>query len=102
MALCSRRAIPLALLSAFQPRVCKTIYNPCHPNIDDTDSEDDRRVRKPTANPSKTWMNKWKAYMNTNEDVPEGMEVVCWWGVSISYSICVHHWLVCRCMALAT
>jgi hypothetical protein len=55
------------------------------PNFDDTDSEDDRRAHKRTANPSKSWMNEWKAYINTIEDVPEDMEVVRWWGVSIYF-----------------
>ena len=49
----------------------------CH-NIDDTDSEDDHCAHKPTTIPSKTWMTEWKAYLNTIEDVPEGMEVVRW------------------------
>ena len=28
-------------------------------------------------------MEEWKAYLTTNEDVPDGMDVVRWWGVSI-------------------
>ena len=30
------------------------------------------------------WMDEWKSYINTREDVPEGMGIVRWWGVSIS------------------
>ncbi len=52
------------------------------PNIGDTDLEDDCHAHKRTTIPSKTWMNEWKAYINTIEDVPEEMEVVRWWGVS--------------------
>src|SRR6266404_1794360 len=85
------------------PGVCKSTSNLAHkagrPNINDTDSEDDRHAQKPTSIPSKTWMNEWKAYINTVEDVPEGMEVVRWWGISnfiLSASIansCVAVWL---------
>lgn len=55
-----------------------------HPNINDTDTEDNAGDSEATAALSNAWMVEWKAYLNTNEDIPEGMGIVQWWGVSMS------------------
>ena len=50
-----------------------------HSNIDDTDSEDDTDDREATDT---AWMDEWKSYLNMNEDIPDSMGIVRWWGVS--------------------
>jgi hypothetical protein len=47
-----------------------------HHNIDDTDSKDDAGGCEATDALSNRWKDKWKSYLNTNEDVPEGMGIV--------------------------
>ena len=47
-----------------------------HSNIDDTDSEDDTDKCEATDMPSNAWMDEWKSYLNTNEDIPDGMSIV--------------------------
>jgi hypothetical protein len=53
-----------------------------HCNIDDTDTEDDARDCDATDVPSNAWMDEWKSYLNTHEDILEGMGIIQWWGVS--------------------
>ena len=48
--------------------------------VDETDSESDDHNNEAT-DPSRPWLDEWTDYINTNEVVPEGMGVVCWWGV---------------------
>ena len=48
-----------------------------HPNIDDTDTEDDTSDDEGSAYPANAWMEEWKSYINCVEDVPEGMSLVC-------------------------
>ena len=62
------------------------------PNIDDTDSEDDSDVCDTAVIPTNTGMDEWKTYLNGLEDIPEGMGIVRWWGVSyLFYFLCVYH-----------
>ena len=56
-------------------------YKATRPNIDNTDSEDDTDSCEATAVPTNTGMDEWKAYINTIEDIPDGMSIVRWWGV---------------------
>ena len=35
-----------------------------------------------TADPSKPWLGEWNLYVQTHEVIPEGMNMVNWWGVS--------------------
>jgi hypothetical protein len=53
-----------------------------HPNIDDTDTEDDTNESStcPAAN---AWMEEWKSYINAAEDVPDGMSLVYWCGICL-------------------
>jgi hypothetical protein len=67
-------------------RVCKTIST-CkntHMNVDDTDTEDDADAPEETTAcvSSNVWIDEWKLYLNTHEDLLEGMGIVRWWGVS--------------------
>ena len=55
-----------------------------HRNVDDTDTEDDAGDCDATDTQSDAWMDEWKSYLNTHEDIPEGMGIVRWWGVSTS------------------
>ena len=64
---------------------CKAI----HPNIDDTGTEDSTNNDKGSAYLAKAWMEEWKSYINSIEDVPEGMSLVRWWGVCILFHSCV-------------
>ncbi|KAF8268060.1 hypothetical protein EI94DRAFT_1700527 [Lactarius quietus] len=58
--------------------VCKSSSRckSAHPNIDNTDSEDDTTNCKATDVPSNAWMDEWKAYLNMHKDVLEGMGIV--------------------------
>ena len=67
------------------------------PNIDDTDTEDSTNNDKGSAYLANAWMEEWKSYINSVEDVPEGMSLVCWWGVRILFHSCVINarWHMC-------
>ncbi|KAF8264314.1 hypothetical protein EI94DRAFT_1806014 [Lactarius quietus] len=58
--------------------VCKSSSRckSAHPNIDNTDSEDDTTNCKVTDVPSNAWMDEWKAYLNMHKDVLEDMGIV--------------------------
>ncbi|KAN0128809.1 hypothetical protein V8E53_013396, partial [Lactarius tabidus] len=55
--------------------ICKSSsrHKSVHHNIDDTDSKDDAGGCEATDALSNRWKDKWKSYLNTNEDVPEGV-----------------------------
>jgi hypothetical protein len=61
------------------------------PNIDDTDTEDDTDACEAAVSPGDSGMVEWKSYLSTREDIPDGMSVVRWWGVSDHLFHCVHH-----------
>ena len=68
------------------PATCKST----RPNIDDTDSEDDLDGCETAAIPTNAVMDsEWKTYLNITEDVLEGMDIVCWWGVCLFRSLCM-------------
>jgi hypothetical protein len=52
-----------------------------HSNIDDTNTEDDIDSCEAAVS-QRTWKDEWVTYLNTNNDVPDVMDVVHWWGVS--------------------
>ena len=52
------------------------------PNIDDTNTKDNSDSCNAAVSSTNARMDKWKAYLNTNKDIPDGMGVVHWWGVS--------------------
>ena len=64
--------------------VCKTpvTHKPARPNIDDTDTEDDSEGSQADIIPTNAGMDKWQAYLNTIEDIPDTLGIVQWWGVS--------------------
>jgi hypothetical protein len=62
-----------------------------HPNINDTDTEDDTDDGESAACPANAWMDEWKNYINTVEDVPDGMDLVRWWGVCILFHLRLCH-----------
>jgi hypothetical protein len=70
-------------------RICKiaSMCKSAHPNIDNTDTEDDTEDGESAACPANAWMDKWKNYINTVEDVPDGMDLVRWWGVCILFHL---------------
>ena len=72
-------------------RTCKapTIRKSTRRNIDDTDSEDDTEACEAAIDPTNAGMDEWKSYLNTVEDIPDGMGIVRWWGVCHPYSLCV-------------
>ena len=82
--------------TAKSARICKkpSTRKSTHPNIDDTDTEDDTDNGESAARPANAWMDEWKNYINTIEDVPDGMDLVHWWGVHIciSYTRDVSHY----------
>ncbi len=53
-------------------------------NVDDTDSEDDTHDYEAATPSSNGWMDEWNSYLNANEDMPDGMGIVRWWGVYTS------------------
>ena len=53
------------------------------PNLDDTDTEDDLDSCNAAVSSNNTRMDEWKMYLNTIEDIPDGMGIVHWWGVSV-------------------
>ena len=65
--------------------VCKVTTTPKshHPNIDDTKTEDDSDDGEMAASPGNDWMDEWTSYINAADNVPNGMGLVCWWGVQI-------------------
>ena len=59
-------------------------------NTDDTDSEDDANVEA-AIDPINMGMDEWTTYLNTVEDIPDGMGIIRWWGVcQCCYSLCTH------------
>jgi hypothetical protein len=52
-------------------------------NIDDTDTESDDDDDRQGADPTSSWIDEWKLYINTYEVVPDDMGIVQWWGVSL-------------------
>ena len=52
-------------------------------NMDDTSEEEEVTVA--ASDPSKPWLEEWNLYIQTHETVPEGMGIVCWWGVHSFY-----------------
>jgi hypothetical protein len=58
-----------------------------HPNVDDTDTEDDSDTCEAAVSPSNAGTDEWKTFLNTIEDIPDGMSVVRWWGVCYSFWI---------------
>ena len=73
--------------------MCKGI----HPNIDDTNTEDNTNDDEGSTYQANAWMEEWKSYINSIEDVPEGMSLVHWWGVCSLFHSCVTntHWHMC-------
>ena len=72
--------------------VCKTpvALKPAHPNIDNTDSEEDLDSDKAAIIPTDAGMDKWQAYLNTIEDIPAGLGIVYWWGVcDLGFCACI-------------
>jgi hypothetical protein len=65
------------------------------PNVDDTDTEDDNDSFEAAVGPTNVGMDEFKIYLNTMEDIPDGMDIVRWWGVSFSlfYSHAITHLL---------
>ena len=61
------------------PPTCKS----SRPNTDDTDTKDDSDSCNAAVSSSNPGVDKWKTYLNTHEDIPEGMGIVRWWGVSV-------------------
>jgi hypothetical protein len=68
-------------------RKAPTAHKPTRHNTDDTDSEDDANVEA-TIDPINAGMDEWKTYLNTVKDIPDGMGIVCWWGVCYSFFLC--------------
>jgi hypothetical protein len=64
-------------------RICKAPVSckSSHSNIDNTDTEDDIDSCEAAVS-QRTWKDEWVTYLNTNNDVPDTMDVVRWWGVS--------------------
>jgi hypothetical protein len=68
-------------------RVCKAVVSSRktgRQNIDDTglssdDNDDNCRQTSKTTN---TYIEEWNLYLKTHEAVPDGIEIVAWWGVS--------------------
>jgi len=58
------------------------VHKSARRNLDDTDSEDDADDLEATVASPNAWMDEWRSYLNTNEDIPEGMSIVRWWGVN--------------------
>ena len=52
---------------------------PCQ-NVDDTDSEEEGHNGE-VHNVERPWLLEWNSYEKTHEAVPDGMGIVCWWGV---------------------
>lgn len=67
-------------------RICKIAptRKSLHPNIDDTDTEDDTEDGEAATSPDSVWMDEWTMYMNTVEDIQDGVGLVRWWGVGVS------------------
>ena len=87
-------------------RICKitSTRKSTHRNIDDTDTEDDTENGKSAARPANAWMDEWKNYINTIEDVPDGMDLVRWWGVRILFHahVSLLTLIYYRCMGIDT
>jgi hypothetical protein len=47
-----------------------------------SDEESDTGLPEPTHNESEPWVHGFQQYLETAEDVPKGMTIVEWWGVS--------------------
>ena len=55
-----------------------------HPNLDDTDTEEDSDSFEAAVGPTNVGFDEFKTYLNTMEDIPDGMDIVRWWGVRFS------------------
>jgi hypothetical protein len=70
------------------------------PNVDDTDTKEDDGSYEAAVGPSHIGMDKFNMYLNTMEDIPDGMDIVHWWGVSFSLfrsSTSLIHSVLCLC-----
>jgi hypothetical protein len=62
------------------PPSCKS----SRPNVDNTDTEGDDDSYEAAVSLTHIGMDEFKMYLNTLEEVPDGMDIVRWWGVSFS------------------
>ena len=59
----------------------------------DTDNSDDDNTNRGVShatqplNPSKPWQKGFRLYLDTTEAIPESMNTVQWWGVSMFRSV---------------
>ena len=49
-------------------------------NVDDTDSEEEGHSGE-VHDVARPWFAEWNRYEKTHEAIPDGMGIVCWWGV---------------------
>lgn len=63
---------------------------------DDSEDEPDTTSvpTAPTAGSQKPWLMEFNQYLNGNDEVPEGMTLIHWWGVSICIAITFFHELI--------
>lgn len=60
--------------------ICKPLYQ----NYDNTSSEDKGNNDNTSSSLPNVCLDEWKSYLISNEDIPEGMGTVHWWGVSVT------------------
>jgi hypothetical protein len=65
-----------------------------HININDTETEEDSDSGSAGAGQS-SYMEEWKLYLTINEDILEGMDIVCRWGVSLLFYLAVQSTNTC-------
>jgi hypothetical protein len=70
-------------------RVCKAVVSSRktgRQNIDDTDlsSDDNDDDCRQTSKTTDTYIEEWNLYLKTHEAVPDGIEIVAWWGVCLA------------------
>ena len=79
-------------------QICRAppTHKSSQPNINNTDTKDDSDSCNAAVSSSNARMDEWKAYLNTNEDILDGMGIVHWWGVSfIPSHLCTMLILIC-------
>jgi hypothetical protein len=60
---------------------------------DDTDRNDTPSASAASLEPKEPWSKEYNMYINTIDEIPEGMTITQWWGVSLTYYFSFYHML---------
>jgi hypothetical protein len=59
----------------------------------DADNNDTPSASVPSLEPKEPWSKEYNMYLNAIDEIPEGMTLIQWWGVSPMYHFFFYHGL---------